>query len=83
MKDWLRTHYRIIIALAIFIAAYLILYHISMDYIGFRRVFPSENRAMMEFNMKVARHYFVYLPLGASIPSLLYMLVVFFNNKSK
>ena len=83
MKDWFKSHYRIIIALALFIATYIILYHLSIDYVGFRRVYPSGNREMMDFNIRVAHHYFVYLPLGASIPSLLYMLIVFLNNKSK
>ena len=83
MKAWLQSHYRIIIALTLFAVMYFISFRMSIDYVDFHRVYPSGNRTMMEYNMKVARFYFVYLPLGASIPSLLYMLIVFLNSKSK
>ena len=81
MKEWFKNHYRVLIALALFLVTYLLLCSICSDYIEFeesRRTY----RALVEFNLKVAKFYFLQLPFGASVPSLLYILSDYLEPKS-
>ena len=83
MKDWFKSHYRVIMALLLFIVIYFVIFRISMDYVDFRNVYSSGNTNAMEYNMKVARFYFIQLPLGAMLPSIAYMLISYLNKKSQ
>lgn len=88
MKDWIKKHYQIFVAMFIFVVTYAILCGISANYINFdnskryranstshyeREAYRTQN----EYNVKVARFYFIQLPLGATIPALLYLLSAF------
>ena len=83
MKNWFKSHYRVIIALLLFVVIYYAIYNFSSNYVDFRKVYPSGNLNTMEFNMKVARFYFIQLPLGAMLPAIAYLLISYFNSKSQ
>lgn len=74
----------------LFVVTYAILYSISASYINFdnnssrnqrRDYMTSYERTQNEYNVKVARFYFIQLPLGAAIPSLIFLLSVLLANK--
>lgn len=88
MKDLIKRHYRIFVAMLLFVVTYAILCGISANYINFdnskrfranssshydREAYRKQN----EYNVKVARFYFIQLPFGASVPALLYLLSAF------
>ena len=88
MKDWIKRHNRIVVAMLLFVVTYAILCSISANYINFdnskryranstshyeREAYRTQN----EYNVKVARFYFIQLPLGAVVPALLYLLSAF------
>jgi len=88
MKDWIKRHNRIFVSMLLFVVTYAILCGISTNYINFdnskryranstshyeREAYRTQN----EYNVKVARFYFIQLPLGAAIPALLYLLSAF------
>ena len=88
MKDWIKKHYCIFVAMILFVVTYAILCGISASYINFdnskrfranssshyeREAYRKQN----EYNVKVARFYFIQLPFGASVPALLYLLSAF------
>ncbi len=92
MKEWFKKFDKAIIALLLFVVTYIIMCSISTNYIHFdnnnrysaqsrseyeRRAYHSQN----EHNVKVARFYFLQLPFGAAVPSLLYLLSAFFIQK--
>lgn len=86
MKDWIKRHYCIFIAMILFVVTYAILCCISASYINFdnnssrnqrRDYMTSYERTQNEYNVKVARFYFIQLPFGASVPALLYLLSAF------
>ncbi len=81
MGNWFKSHYRILIALLLFAVSYYIFFRVSLDYVDFREIRSNGSINVMEFNMNVARFYFLQLPLSASIPSLFYMIVSYLNNK--
>lgn len=92
MKEWFKKFDKAIIALLLFVVTYIIICSISTNYIHFdnnnryraqsrseyeRRAYHSQN----EHNVKVARFYFIQLPFGAAVPSLLYLLFSFIGQK--
>ena len=81
MKNWIKSHHRVIISILLFVVIYVLLFGKCIDYVNFeggnRNLYP----AIEEYNMKVARFYFLQLPFAASIPSLFYMIISFLNSK--
>ena len=81
MKNWIKSHYRVLIAISLFIITYIILFNICQNYIEFDTTYRNLYKPEIEFNMKVARFYFIQLPLGSVIPSLFYIIISYLNNK--
>lgn len=76
MKKWFKSHYKTILSVLFCIAYYLLLFSICIDYIDF-------GRYDIDDNIKVAKFYFIVLPIAAVLPMFLYCLAARCAQKSK
>lgn len=76
MKDWIKLHYKQVIAVVLSIAYYIILFRICIDYIDF-----GVGRYNLEKNIAVAKFYFIVLPIAASLPVVIYEIVKYIKRK--
>lgn len=86
MKNWIKKHYRVVISLLLFVASYMILDNICSQYIKFDTDSNCDYnkyrmRERTEYNTKIARFYYIQLPIGAAIPSLLYIVSALVYSK--
>lgn len=89
MKDWFKKHHRVFVAMFLFVVTYVVLYNISAQYINFdnssrnrqRDYMSSYERTQNEYNVRIARFYYIQLPFGAAVPTLLYLLSAFLERK--
>ena len=79
MKDWFRNHYKSILIIAICVCYYFVLFALcrafDIDFDGYG------NDA--EDNIKIAKFYFITLPIASALPVILYELIKFIRSKSK
>lgn len=68
MKKWFKSHYKTILSVLFCIAYYLLLFSICIDYIDFDRYDTDDN-------IKVAKFYFIVLPIAAVLSIALYGII--------
>ncbi len=74
MKDWIKSHRKVIIVIALCVFIYIILNTICSDYIHF---YEDDD----EFNIKVAKFYFITLPIASVLPVILYKVITYIKKE--
>lgn len=75
MKNWFLSHYRIILRILSVLCLYILLITISSEYINF---YEDDD----EFNIRVAKFYFVTLPFASALPLILYEIIRYLRKKN-
>lgn len=73
MKKWLKSHYKAILSVLFCIVYYLLLFRICVDYIDFGHDTDD--------NIKVAKFYFIVLPIATVLPIALYRIIAYIRKR--
>lgn len=73
MKKWLKSHYKTILSVLFCVAYYLLLFSICIDYVDFG--YNTND------NIKVAKFYFIVLPIAAVLPIALYRILTYIRKR--